>query len=65
MIEHCKHREAGIKLVSHVTVCIEKVENLLFVIAVAAPDIWIKRLNINSESMNDCYIHAEPHYNER
>ena len=25
-----------------------------------AADIWIKNLNINSESLHDCYIHGEP-----
>ena len=26
----------------------------------AAADIWKKKLNINSESLHDCYIHGEP-----
>jgi hypothetical protein len=43
-------------------VCIKKAEKVLFLLADAAPaaDIWIKRLNINSESLHDCYIHGEP-----
>ena len=42
--------------------CIKKAEKVLFLLADAAPaaDIWIKRLNINSESLHDCYIHGEP-----
>jgi uncharacterized protein YabN with tetrapyrrole methylase and pyrophosphatase domain len=56
----------GIKLVSHITVealvCIEKAEKVLFLLGDAAADTWIKRLNINSESMDDCYIHGEPRY---
>jgi uncharacterized protein YabN with tetrapyrrole methylase and pyrophosphatase domain len=54
----------GIKLISHITVearlCIEKAEKVLFLLADAAAEIWIKRLNINSESLYDCYIHGEP-----
>jgi hypothetical protein len=46
----------GIKLISHITVeahaCIEKAEKVLFLLADAAADIWIKRLNINSESLD-------------
>jgi uncharacterized protein YabN with tetrapyrrole methylase and pyrophosphatase domain len=56
----------GIKLISHITVeahvCIKKAEKVLFLLADVAADIWIKRLNINSESMDDCYIHGEPRY---
>jgi len=54
----------GIKLISHITVeahvCIKKAEKVLFLLADAAAEIWIKRLNINSESLYDCYIHGEP-----
>ena len=56
----------GIKLVSHITVearvCIEKAEKVLFYLGDPAADIWVKRLNTNSESMDDCYIHGEPRY---
>jgi len=42
-------------------VCIKQAEKVLFLLADAAPaaDIWIRKLNINSESLHDCYIHGE------
>jgi hypothetical protein len=49
------------KLVSHITVeamyVLKKQEKYYFFAADAAAEIWIKRLNINSDSLDDCYAY--------